>query len=419
MIRALPATALLLFAAMAAERPNVVLIVSDDQGWRDFGFMGHGVVRTPHLDRLAETSAVFLNGYVPTALCRPSLATLLTGLYGHQHKITGNDPPDGADRKVMERFIREVLTLPRMLAEAGYVSLQTGKFWEGHYSNAGFTSGMTTEGRHGGPGLVIGRETMQPIYDFIADDRRRPFFIWYAPMMPHEPHNPPERLLKKYTREGRHERLAAYFAMVEWFDETCGQLLEFLDGEEVRDNTLVIFLVDNGWIQALEPAPHPSLPRKVHFAPKSKASAYDGGLRTPVLLRWPGRVRPGRYYDLVSTIDIAPTVLSACGLKRAPGMSGLDLLDLATGRKPQLERDAIFGEVFLHTEVAVEEPAANLMYRWVREGDWKLIAPTPDRGSPELYNVVLDAVENMNRAAEDPGRVKRLLARLDAWWNGK
>ncbi|GAF93218.1 unnamed protein product, partial [marine sediment metagenome] len=132
-------------ALAAAERPNVVMIVSDDQGWRDFGFMGHGVVRTPHLDRLAQTSAVFPNGYVPTALCRPSLATLLTGLYGHQHKITGNDPPDGVDRDAMLGFLRQSPAVPRLLAQAGYLSLQTGKFWEGHYSNAGFTHGMTTE----------------------------------------------------------------------------------------------------------------------------------------------------------------------------------------------------------------------------------------------------------------------------------
>ncbi len=409
---------LLAVVAVAAERPNVVLIISDDQGWRDFGFMGHGVVRTPHLDRLAETSAVFPNGYVPTALCRPSLATLLTGLYGHQHKITVNDPPDGTDRKVMERFIRSVPTLPRLLSEAGYVSLQTGKFWEGHYANAGFTAGMTTEGRHGGPGLDIGRKTMQPIYDFITENRDRPFFIWYAPMMPHEPHNPPPRLLSKYTREGRHERLAAYFAMVEWFDETCGELLAYLDSAGLRDNTLVIFLIDNGWIQALEPAPHPSVQRMVRFAPKSKASPYDGGLRTPVLLRWPGRIRPGRYYDLVSSLDIAPTVLSASGLKPTPNMSGLNLLEVATGAKPKLDRDAIFGEVFLHTAIDVDKPSANLMYRWVREGDWKLIVPTPDRGSPELYNVILDPTENVNRAAEDPARFKRLLALLDAWWDG-
>ena len=187
-------------ASLAADRPppNLVMIIADDQGWTDFGFMGHPAIHTPYLDRLAGESARFDNGYVPTSLCRASLATLLTGLYAAQHKICCNDPPDGIDRAAMHPFIQHAPTVPRLLGQAGYSSLQTGKFWEGHFANAGFTSGMTTKGRHGDDGLIIGRKTMQPIYDFIEAHRRQPFFIWYAPMMPHEPHNPPERLLKKY-----------------------------------------------------------------------------------------------------------------------------------------------------------------------------------------------------------------------------
>src|SRR5262245_5200838 len=114
---------------VAAERPNVLLIIADDQGWTDFGFMGHEVIRTPRLDRLMGESAVFPNGYVPTSLCRASLATLLTGLYAHQHLICCNDPPDGMDRSAMHPFIQKTPTLPRLLKDAGYRCLQTGKFW--------------------------------------------------------------------------------------------------------------------------------------------------------------------------------------------------------------------------------------------------------------------------------------------------
>src|SRR5262245_45811418 len=234
---------LLLCGPVVAEqkKPNVVLIVSDDQGWADFGFMGHEVVKTPHLDKLAGESAVFPNGYVPTSLCRASLATLLTGQYAHQHKICCNDPPDGVDRSRMHPFIKSAPSLPRLLQAAGYVSLQTGKFWEGHYKNAGFTHGMTTKGRHGDAGLVIGRKTMKPIYDFIDGARGKPFFVWYAPMMPHEPHDPPERLLKRYTARDRPLKLAKYYAMVEWFDETVGELLAYLDKKKLADDTLVVF----------------------------------------------------------------------------------------------------------------------------------------------------------------------------------
>src|SRR5919109_3090806 len=164
---------------LAGERPNVVMIVADDQGWPDFGFMGHKEIKTPNLDKLAAASALFPNGYVPTSLCRASLATLLTGQYAHQHKICCNDPPDGVDRAKMHPFIKVAPSLPRLLKAAGYVSLQTGKFWEGHYSNAGFTHGMTTKGRHGDAGLVIGRKTMRPIYDFTDGTKGKPFFVWY------------------------------------------------------------------------------------------------------------------------------------------------------------------------------------------------------------------------------------------------
>jgi uncharacterized sulfatase len=398
-------------AAHAAERPNVVFIVADDQGWTDFGFMGHAVVKTPHLDRLAARSAVFPNGYVPTSLCRASLATILTGQYGHQHRICCNDPPDGVDRAAMHPFIRLAPALPRLLAAVGFLSFQTGKFWEGHFANAGFTHGMTVKGRHGDSGLVIGRKTMKPIYDFLDARKGRPFFLWYAPMMPHEPHDPPERLLKKYRAPGRPLRLAKYYAMCEWLDETVGELLGQLDRRGLSKNTLVVFVVDNGWIQETGE-------RKTTrgwFAPKSKLSPYDGGVRTPVLLCWPGKVKPGRYEDLVSTIDLVPTVLAACEVKRPAGLPGLSLLDVAAG-KGRLARTAVFGEIYLHTAVDLKRPALNLTHRWVRSGDWKLIV---GKGPVELYDLRRDPFETNNLAQAHPERVAELRRLLDGWWAGR
>jgi uncharacterized sulfatase len=397
----------------SAERPNVVLIVADDQGWTDFGFMGHKVIRTPHLDRLAAQSAVFPNGYVPTSLCRASLASILTGLYGHQHRICCNDPPDGVDRAAMHPFIKEAPALPRLLGKAGYLSLQTGKFWEGHYANAGFTHGMTVKGRHGDTGLVIGRKTMKPIYDFIEGHKGKPFFIWYAPMMPHEPHNPPARLLKRYAVKGRPLKLAKYYAMCEWFDETCGELLAYLDRKGLRDQTLVAFVVDNGWIQETGPR----RTTRGWFAPKSKLSPYDGGVRTPMLLRWPGHTRAGRYHDLVSTIDLAPTILSACGVKVPAQMQGLSLLGAAAGKGP-LKRQAVFGEIYLHTAVDLKRPALNLTHRWVRAGNWKLIVPQDGKG-PELYDLSADPFEKKDVAATQRKQVGELRKLLDGWWRGR
>lgn len=399
----------------AAPRPNVFLIVGDDQGWTDFGFMGHPVVRTPNLDRLASEGACFTSGYVPTSLCRPSLATLLTGLYPHQHRICANDPPEGVERGAMLPFIRHVPTLPRLLGERGYLSLQTGKFWEGSYANAGFTQGMTIDppgrGRHGDDGLAIGRETLEPIYRFIDACGPRPWFVWYAPMMPHEPHTPPERILRRYAVPDRDVRLARYWAMCEWFDATCGALLDFLDRRGLREGTLVVFVVDNGWIQQTGEA----RTTRGGFAPKSKLSPYDGGVRTPILLRWPERIRPGRYADPASTVDLAPTILAACGAEPSAEMRGVSLLGAASGRG-SLGRAAVFGEIFSHAAADLERPDRGLTHRWVREGEWKLIVPAAPAVAPELYRVAQDPQEEKNVADTEPRRVKHLMDVLDRWW---
>jgi uncharacterized sulfatase len=397
----------------AASPPNVVLIIADDQGWTDFGFMGHEVVRTPRLDALAAESALFPNGYVPTSLCRASLATLLTGLYGHQHRICCNDPPEGVDRAAMHPFIKAAPSLPRLLAGAGYKCLQTGKYWEGHFANAGFTHGMTTKGRHGDDGLIIGRQTMQPIYQFLEALEGAPFFVWYAPMMPHEPHDPPERLLRKYAVAGRNLRLARYYAMCEWFDETCGQLLDYLDEHSLRENTLVIFVVDNGWIQETGEV----RTTRGWFAPKSKLSPYDGGVRTPVMIRWPGQTKPGRYQDLVSTIDLVPTILAACGVEPPRPLPGLSLLGAAAGKGP-LERQSVFGEIFVHSAIDLEKPALNLTHRWVRSAEWKAIEFHQEQ-RVELYNLAEDPFEQRDLSAARPDEARRLKRLMDAWWQAQ
>ena len=165
----------------AQKQPNIVLILSDDQAWMDYSFMGHPAIQTPHLDRLAARSATFRRGYSPTPLCRPSLMTMITGLYPHQHGVTGNDPkPDkslsnaeyAAQREQLISCVDQLPTIPKLLGEHGYLSMQSGKWWEGNYSRGGFTHGMTRGfpkpgGRHGDDGLQIGRKGMQPVFDFI------------------------------------------------------------------------------------------------------------------------------------------------------------------------------------------------------------------------------------------------------------
>ncbi|MCO6456830.1 MAG: sulfatase [Pirellulaceae bacterium] len=429
----------------ASRPPNVVLIISDDQAWTDYGFLGHEHVRTPRLDQLARESAVFPRGYVPTALCRPSLATILTGLYAHQHGITGNDPglADGGPagqrnsaeyRQLCERLISHidrVPTLPRLLAAKGYASFQSGKWWEGNYRRGGFTAGMThgdpqRGGRHGDEGLKIGRQGLQPVFDFLAQNGDQPFLLWYAPFLPHTPHNPPARLLEKYQQAGRPEALAKYWAMCEWFDETCGQLLDYLDEHGLRENTLVVYVTDNGWIQRTEQTEVPAGWSQA-YAPRSKQSAYDGGTRTPIMFRWPGKIPPGTHSSVVSSIDIAPTVLAACGVEAPRELPGVNLLDACQGRP--LTREAIFGEGFAHDVADVDDPSRSLLYRWCIEGRWKLLlnyngqlgryksSHKPRIWEPQLFDLLEDPFETRNVAAEHAEVVERMAGKIKLWWN--
>ena len=411
----------LLFAActFAAKPPNVVLIISDDQSWTDYGFMEHEAIETPNIDRLARQSRLFKRGYVPTSLCCPSLATLITGLYPHQNGITGNEPPIPSGGKNTDQyrsqvqecvgFIDTVPTLPRLLAKRGYVSHQSGKWWQGHYSRGGFTHGMThgdpkRRGRHGDEGLKIGREGLQPIFDFIDDAGDKPFFVWYAPFLPHNPHNPPKRLLDKYTKKTESIFIARYWAMCEWFDETCGQLLNHLDEKKLARDTLVIYVTDNGWIQRADNG---------RYAPRSKRSPYDGGIRTPIMIRWPGKVQPGERPELANSIDLAPTLLKACGLEPTDTMQGIDLLDDTALAK----RKSTHGACYLHNAVDIHKPSANLTHRWLINGDWKLILPhkpnTNAAAEPELYNLTKDPHEHQNLAKTKPSQAKRLAKRLN------
>jgi uncharacterized sulfatase len=179
-----------------------------------------------------------------------------------------------------------------------------------------------------------------------------------------------------------------------------------LEKKGQTENTLVIYLHDNGWIQD-EKAPG--------YAPRSKRSQYDGGLRTPILIKWPGHVKAGESDRLAGSIDLAPTILHAVGAKPAKDMPGINLLD------PHwvASRDTLYGEVFEHNAIDISTPAANLQYRWVIDGTWKLIVPHEPNvkdGKAELYDLAKDVSEKENLAAKHPDKVKELTKKLDAWW---
>lgn len=393
-------------------RPNIVLIISDDQAYHDFSFMGHPDIHTPHLDRLASQSVVFTRGYVTTALCCPSLGTMLTGTYPHQHGFTGNDPVDGwGAREAWVDHFAQLPQLPRLMSEAGYLVLQTGKYWQGDPEKiSGFTHSLGKTLRQGSEAsLGVGRDTMQPIYDFIdeARDRQKPFMVWYAPFLPHTPHTPPERLLKKYQGQGLKEYQEKYYAMVDWLDETCGDLLSYLDDEGLRKDTIVMFISDNGW-------PHGEAGFRGHV---SKLTPWEQGVRTPIMIRWPGKVKPLMdEVDLASNIDIPVTILEAAGVSVPATMSGLNLLDLDAVKA----RDCVFIEDFAHDMVAPERPEATLEARGVIAGEWKLVESyVEEQGEVPgtyLFHVTADPKEVVNLADQHPEKVHELKRKLDAWW---
>jgi len=431
------------------DRPNVVLILADDQSYQDFGFLGNDLVHTPNIDRLAANSARYPNGYVPMSVCRPSLATLLTGLYPHQHGIHFNHPPPGLremrsmsaeqyrqTRATSDYLIENVSTLPRILARHDYACLQTGKHWEGSYRTAGFTHGMTlgqpadrlgpvtgtreqSNGEwvahgNGDAGLVIGRETMQPIFDFVDEHAgRQPFFVWYAPFLPHTPFDAPQRFRELYRDSNIPPHLLPYYAEIARFDETVGQLLDHLEQKQLLGNTLIVFVSDNGF----RPRENG---RETHDA-RSKLSQYEDGLRTPVLLSWQGRIKPADHPQLVHTIDLVPTVLAATGLASevTDRMRGVDLLPSAFGRKSLPERP-VFGAIYPNDAEQLGAPSQHVRGRWVRDGDFKLIASGPARNPIplSLFNLKTDPGETMNLAARPDyaATLQRLQRSLDAWW---
>ena len=407
------------FGPLSAEesaKPNIILIISDDQGFSDYGFMGNKDVRTPNLDRLASQSLLYTRGYV-MPVCSPSLACLLTGKLPHEHGITGNDlakgtaPQNKADRSpLVKQLLGNSFLLPKSLSDSGYLTFQTGKLWNVSYSDVGFTSGMTsTEGRHGEAGLTIGRKGLQPIYDFIegAQEKKKPFFVWYAPMMPHQPHNAPQEFLSHFQGKGLTKEAEQYYAMVEWFDQTCGELDEFLTSKHLAENTVILYLADNGWdgINALK-------------GRRAKLSPYELGIRTPMFVRWPGKVTPKRDDEtLASIIDFVPTITKLSGGKLPAGLPGVDLLD----RDAMTARKSIFVEAYTHDIANLADPTKSLVTRVVIDSWSKLLVPgksSPDKNfadAPkvtELYDLKDDPMEKSDLANERPDEVARLRALL-------
>ncbi len=436
-------------ATPTAEKPNIIFIISDDQAYGDYGFMGHQHIQTPNIDQLARESKTFTKGYASAPLCSPSLATIITGLYAHQHGITGNDPKveyegskgrndgnftpnsypvqrDIAYQKLSDNFYKNKL-ITQTLTENGYRSFQAGKWWVGSATDAGFDEGMThgdykRGGRHGDEGLTIGREGLTPVFNFIdkSTEQKQPFFLWYAPFLPHTPHNPPKALEDKYIKLAPTPYVAKYWAMVEWFDQTTGELLQYLKDLGLEENTIIVYTCDNGWIQSDD---------RKRYAPKSKRSPYEGGIRTPMMFKYPKVIQPEiNTHQLVSNIDIVPTILDLLTIEKG-NLPGISILNKST----LSERKTIFAEAYNHDILDIEDPTSSLLYKIAIEKDWKLILPNQNMiekaattreeniagfysNEPQLFNLAADPEEEKNIATDHSAIVARLTSSIEKWW---
>ena len=336
-----------------AAPPNFVLLIADDHGWPYSGFMGDDVVKTPNLDSLAAEGVLFPFGFATASTCRPSLRSLLTGLHPVQWREkrmtlrAAGRSPAGHER------IRDFATIPRLLRQQGYASFQGGKYWEPSFGGGGFTHGMKTaetagtneahefmQKRAGGDGLELGRTTMQPLWDFLESHREQPFFVWFAPKLPHTPHDPPADLRALYADADLSESARLYYANITRFDRLAGELIDRLDRLGLREKTMIIYVSDNGWEQGR----HQTNRVKQLGGPKGKSSMYELGFRTPVIVNWPTEIEGGRRDEgLVSLVDIFTTLLDIAGVPIPADRTGISLRPALFGGSGPKRRMVIGG----------------------------------------------------------------------------
>jgi uncharacterized sulfatase len=401
-----------LFAPPAAEPPNIVLVIGDDHGYPYSGFMGDALVQTPNLDRLAHGGVVFTTAYVTASVCEPSLRALLTGAEAERRgDLPGSYPLDPGK------------TLPGLLRRQGYRSFQVGKLWQPTYARAGFdegTKGTELQGSRneramgGREGLAVGRSTMAPVHDFIDRHTGGPFFLWFAPMLPHRPWTAPDGVRARYASVAQQltPSALAYYANISRLDDAVGELVAYLDAKGLRSRTLIVYLSDNGFRQ--EPSDEFS-PDTVDHA---KGSMAEMGFRTPIIFNWPGHVPAGIVRDdLVSALDLFPTLLAYAGVAPPEKIAGIDLRPAIEGGAP-VPRTELVGEMAYARPIAVGQPRTPAKHAYfVRSAKWHYV-DYPNEEQQQLFDLHADPRELHDVAAEEPALIEDFRARIERWKKG-
>lgn len=424
----------------AAPQPNIVVIMADDLGWRDLRGYGNAQVDTPHLDQLAKEGMKFTQAYAAAPVCTPTRAAMMTGQSPARLGITNHAPgnPDGfvlpgtdlREPPTARHLALSYTTIAERLRAAGYATAHIGKWHLSHVNpsrteivtepelrpeHQGFT--LNIGGGHQGgppsyfapyripalkdgpPGEYLPERLADEAIQFIHAHRDGPFFLNWWPYCVHYPMQATDELIAKY-RQRKDIKDPVYAAMIEAMDTAIGRFLKALDETGLRDNTLVLFTSDNGGYNG------DNRPLRGF-----KGMLYEGGIRVPWIVRWPGRIKPGttNTTPIIST-DCYPTLLEVAGLSPAPDypLDGKSLLPLFT-QSPGFERDSLY---FHYPNYAFHKQ--NRLASAIREGTYKLIKNYDD-DSLELYNLSKDIGEKKNLAADSPELAARLAGKLDQW----
>ncbi|WP_237226015.1 sulfatase [Rubinisphaera sp. JC750] len=411
-----------------AGQPNVIVIVSDDQGWSDVGFNGCKEIPTPHLDALAESGVVFDAGYASHPYCSPSRAGLLTGRYqqrfGHECNPGAHGDDDASETEGLP--LSETL-LPSVLKQAGYRTGAIGKwhlgdskqFWpteRGFDEWFGFSGGgLSYWGDLGKKpplhgvlrnGEVVPKDELTYLTDdfsteavkFVENNRDKPFFLYLAYNAPHAPDQVTREHLKK-TEHIEYGGRAVYGAMVAAMDEGIGRVVQALKDQNLQDDTLIFFYSDNGGRATLAR----NFPYRGH-----KGMLFEGGIRVPFCVSWPEQIQGGRRYENpITALDIFPTALAAAGVDSADNLKldGVNLLPYLAGNKNARPHDQLFWRYACGNDV--------FGYA-VREGDWKLVYSVY-KGKHLLFDLKADPWERNDLAEQHPEHVQKLTALYRDW----
>jgi arylsulfatase A len=423
----------------AGPPPNIIVMLIDDMGWTDLGCYGSKYYETPHIDQLAQDGMRFTQAYSACTVCSPSRAAMLTGKAPARLHLTdwiaGHVPGNG--RVIIPKWTMhlplEEETIAERLKTRGYATASIGKWHLGdeefYPTKQGFD--VNIGGAHigsppsyfspykiatlpdGPPGEFLPERLTNEAVKFIEKHKDKPFFIYLPHYAVHTPIMGKPEVVAKYQAKkalGGHSN-PVYAALVESVDDSVGKLRATLSELKLAENTIFIFTSDNGGLSNLvTPQGWSRGPTDNSPARLGKGSAHEGGVRIPLIVAWPGLVKPGTTCDVpVSTYDHVPTLLAATQtpLKKDQIVDGESMLPLLGGTDT-LAREAIYWH-YPHYH-----PGSARPYSAIREGDWKLIQFYEDN-HVELYNLKLDVGEDDNRASFDSVRALQLRDKLNAW----